>query len=61
MTIGWPQLTLLVLLAIEVGINIGKHGEPKPNPNHHAGIALLGAGIVITILWWGGFWDGCVG
>lgn len=56
-TLGWPQLILLALLAMEVGISLGKHGEPRPN--HNAWIAILGAAIVVSILAWGGFWEGC--
>jgi len=51
--IGWPEGILLGLLFIEICLHMGRHGEPRGNYN--AGLRLFDAAILVTILWWGGF------
>lgn len=50
---GWPQITILVLVFLEFVGALSKHGEPRPPYN--AGLTLLGSGILLVVLWWGGF------
>lgn len=44
---GW-FIALLVLYALELGINMAKHGEPKKG-NYSFGASLVGAGVVIWV------------
>lgn len=55
MSIGLPQLIYLIMLALGLGIAMAKHGEPRPP--HDAGAALIGICIVLTLLYWGGFFS----
>lgn len=49
-----PQIIMIAIYAVSVGISIAKHGEPKTGEYHGPG-AFIGAAIGIAILWWGGF------
>ena len=51
-----PQLTMLGLLFLGLGINLAKHGEPK-SEDYNFVLSLITTGISITILYYGGFWD----
>jgi hypothetical protein len=51
-----PQILMLVLFSIALGIDISKHGEPKTGTNNCI-IGIIAIGIQTAILWWGGFWD----
>lgn len=54
MKIGIPQIIMLVLLAINLGIHMKKHGEP--HLEHYNGWTMFFAtAINIALLWWGGF------
>lgn len=48
------NLAFLALLFLGVGINLGKHGEPKQG-KYNFWVALLGAGMYLFILYKGGF------
>lgn len=45
----WPQITYLTLITFSLGINISKGTD--------IGTTLVAAGIVNSILYWGGFFD----
>ena len=49
-----PQIITMVLLSMNVGMNLIKHGEPKDD-HYSFPIALASAGINVALLWWGGF------
>jgi hypothetical protein len=49
------QILYLALLALEFGHTIAKHGQPKGNYN--AGLYFLDGLFVLSILYWGGFFD----
>ena len=51
----WPQVTMIVLLALKVGIHLAKHGEPIPF-RYSFYKSLFGVGVFVTILWFGEFW-----
>ncbi len=53
-----PQLTILALLMIGLGINITSHGETKKESKYNAWTFLIGEIILWTILYYGGFWNG---
>jgi len=49
-----PQLLLLCMWSLGLGIALCKHGEPKDG-KYNVFIALLGVVIEAALLWWGGF------
>lgn len=52
----WPQITIIILSAIGLGIYIVKHGQPK-NENYNVITHLISIAIVYTLLYAGGFFD----
>ncbi|WP_164831248.1 hypothetical protein [Sinorhizobium meliloti] len=50
---GWLQVAYLMLTALGLGVNLAKHGEPRPA--YSVWTALVGAAICLGILYWGGF------
>jgi hypothetical protein len=52
---GWPQVTMIALLAMSVGISIAKHGESRPP--FSAWAAMINAGISSGLLYAGGFFN----
>lgn len=54
MRFGWPQITLLAILALNLGINLARHGERK-NEKYNFFIALFGIGLDLFLLYMGGF------
>lgn len=48
-----PQIILLALVALDVGIKVGKHGHPRPHYN--GPLAILDFLLLLAILCWGGF------
>ena len=55
LTLGIPQIIYLALLFIGVGAEAAKHGQPKKG-NHNFWVALFGAGLVMVLHYWGGFY-----
>ncbi|MEZ2132510.1 MULTISPECIES: hypothetical protein [unclassified Sinorhizobium] len=51
---GWPQLVIIALSAMGVGINMAKHGEPRKG-KFNFWIALSVAAIEMGLLYAGGF------
>lgn len=49
-----PQIIMIVIMAMGLGINLTKHGEPKED-NYSFPIALLATAIQAGLLIWGGF------
>jgi len=52
---GWPQWVLIILLLMDLGLALGRDGQPKGN--YSFGYSLLGSGIMVGLLWVGGFWS----
>jgi len=50
-----PQILLLALMCLNLGLALGKHGQPRGNVNF--GGALIDAVVLTALLWWGGFFD----
>ena len=53
--LGAPQIIYLILLFLGVGAEAVKHGQPKKG-NHNVWVALTGAGLVMALHYWGGFY-----
>ena len=56
MYFGAPQIIILVLIIVGLGINLAKHGEPK-NENSNFWISLTNATVTLGLLYWGGFFS----
>ena len=54
MRFGWPQITLLTIMTIDLGINLARHGEHK-NEKYDFFTALFVTGINLFLLYKGGF------
>lgn len=52
---GWPQITLIVLLAISVGVSAAKHGQPLEYQTYNVCRTLVRVVILSTLLHFGGF------
>jgi len=52
---GAPQIIWIVLVAMGVGIQIAKHGQPD---KYNGKTALIGCSISAGLLYWGGFFNG---
>lgn len=50
------QIAMAILLAMSLGIDLSKHGEPKTG-KYNFWTGLGGLFIQIGILAWGGFWS----
>lgn len=55
MNIGWPEGIYLVILLIGFGWKVAKHGEPQDDHNWWA--SSIASVIVLSLLWWGGFFS----
>ncbi|OEZ02308.1 MULTISPECIES: hypothetical protein [Stenotrophomonas] len=57
MTIGWPQIIVLGLMFVSLGLEIGRHGTAKAREvdNHSAWGEVVGSVVMIGLLYWGGF------
>jgi len=49
------QITIIVLMALEVGFSIAKDGEPRTG-TYSMWYAIIAWGLVAAVLWWVGFW-----
>lgn len=50
------QITYLLLIAISLGMTFAKHGEPKTG-KENGWITLITSGVVLFILYKGGFFN----
>ena len=50
-----PQITLIALFALGLGISLAQHGKPRKPMN--AWDSVIGTAATVAILWWGGFWS----
>lgn len=53
---GIPQIIMVVMMAMSVGLYLGKHGQQKKE-KYNVWVAILTAAIEFALLWWGGFWQ----
>ncbi len=50
----WPQLTLIILIAMGLGISIIQHGKAKDG-THNAWVEFAAQALTIWLLYEGGF------
>lgn len=53
---NWPQVFMIGMFSMALGIHITKHGEPK-RENYNAWVMIAAIAIKATILYFGGFWE----
>ena len=51
---GAPQIIVIIIYAMAIGIEATRHGQPKEG-NHNVLTTLISVAINVAILWWGGF------
>jgi hypothetical protein len=51
---GWPQWTMIVLMALGWIIVLFKHGQPRTD-KYDVGIQTASVGVAVFLLWQGGF------
>jgi hypothetical protein len=54
--VGWPEGIYLVLLILTLGYTLAKDGQPK-NDKYSFWATTLSAGLVLGLLYWGGFFS----
>ncbi|GAG30184.1 unnamed protein product [marine sediment metagenome] len=50
-----PQIMIIILMTLGLGLHLTEHGKPRSNYNFWHG--LITTGIWVAILHWGGFFD----
>jgi LPXTG-motif cell wall-anchored protein len=53
-TVVWPQITILIIWVLSIGISMGQHGKPRTG-NNSLWLTLFGMMISAFILYSGGF------
>jgi hypothetical protein len=53
LTVGWPQITVVVLIFSSLGIAVAKHGESEGK--YSIVTSLISAAIFYALLYFGGF------
>jgi hypothetical protein len=51
-----PQVLLLVFLALDIGVVLAKHGQPRKE-NYNLFVTVISHAIMVALLIWGGFFD----
>ena len=51
-----PQIILIVILALDLGLIMAKHGEEKKG-EHNFFVNLFSTAVMVGLLIWGGFFD----
>jgi len=53
---GWPQVTIIAVYALSLGICLAMHGKPRTG-NYNVGHAVIGSALVLVPLYFGGFFS----
>lgn len=51
-----PQIIVIVLYALSIGLTWAKHGTPETG-KHNVFSSVLSVALMSGLLWWGGFWS----
>ena len=51
----WPQIILISIVFLNLGVRAAKHGEPRGD--HNVGVAIIDVALLFSLLWWGGFFN----
>jgi len=50
------QIAMIALLAMGAGVALAKNGQPNTG-KHNFFSTLIAQGVLVSILYWGGFWS----
>ena len=53
---GAPQITIIVLHALKIGIHMARHDQPTGDC-YNALTSSISTGIIMAVLYWGGFFN----
>ena len=53
---GIPQIIMIIVFGLNLGISIAKNGEPRED-TYNFWITLIGTIINVGLLYWGGFFS----
>jgi len=56
MNCNWPEVIMLFLMVLSLGIAISEHGKPKTGKNSFWA-TLIGQALSFALLYWGGFFS----
>lgn len=51
-----PQILHILLVGLGLGVELSKHGKPREG-KYHFGTSLLVTLLILSLLYWGGFYD----
>lgn len=51
---GIPQILMIILFSMSIGMSAVEHGKPKTG-NNSVWSSVIGVAIEVALLWWGGF------
>lgn len=54
---GAPQIILLGLWTLGLGVHLARHGQRREERYHFGGRAIATV-VWVALLWWGGFFSG---
>jgi len=57
MKFGVPQIIMIVILALGLGINLAKDGQYKTDEKYSFGVTFIATAINFAVLYWGGFFS----
>ncbi|MGL5330362.1 MAG: hypothetical protein ACRDD7_13920 [Peptostreptococcaceae bacterium] len=55
-TLGLPQILIIVLYALSLGIHLTNHGKDRKD-KYDFWTSMVSAGMVFGLLYWGGFFS----
>jgi hypothetical protein len=56
MKTNWPQITMMVLIAMKLWLYAVKDGEPRDG-NYKFSVKIMETALIVWITWAGGFWS----
>lgn len=56
-----PQIIVLVLVVLALGMELAKHGEVKKATKYNFWTTFFAQAVTIALLYWGGFFDALLG
>jgi hypothetical protein len=51
-----PQVLILLLIALDIGVVLAKHDQPRTD-KYNVFVTAISHAIMVAILIWGGFFD----
>lgn len=54
---GWPQIAVITICAMGIGISLEQHGKPKEGVEN-VWTTIIATAVFMALLWAGGFFGG---